>query len=278
MNEIENVPFFEKSQHIKEESWGGAENKVSSIAFDVPEGIDPKNIEYTHVLKEPRGVNYFDALGEKFPPKTDEEKRVLKNLSEYFNSTDHFINSASDYKAMGEIFKGLLPETHFIIGEPRQGNERGFYILQDRINGKTWSEFTKNRSSDQNQEFMMKHRNQLINLIGGARRVLVELGGTVDIWGDNIMVDNEEHFLLIDPGSPSEFERLFDSLLKLPKDMRTYIAKVLLIRLNDLEKYPSSINMSEDEINAMNESAGITGEQYEEARKKQLSKCEQLTK
>lgn len=276
MNEIENITFFEKSQHIKDESWGGAENKVSSIAFNVPEGIDPQNIEYTHVLKEPRGVNYFDALGEKFPPTTEVEKQALSTLSEYFNSKQHFINSANDYKTMGEVFGQLLPETHFIIGEPRQGNELGFYTLQERINGKTWSEFTKNRSNELNQEFMMQHRNQLINLIGGARKVLVELGATVDIWGDNIMVDEQENFRLIDPGSPSELERHFGSLLKLPKDMRIYLAQGLLVRLIDLEKYPSSIEMSPDEITAMNESMGITEVQYEEAKKKLQTRCEQL--
>jgi hypothetical protein len=58
----ENIQFFEQSHNVKQETWGGAENKVSSIAFKVPEGIDPANIEYTHVLKEPRGLNYFESF------------------------------------------------------------------------------------------------------------------------------------------------------------------------------------------------------------------------
>lgn len=171
MVNYEKIQFFEQSHKTRKENLGGAENKVSSIAFDIPEAIDPKHIEYKHVLKELRSVNYFEALAEKFPPQNEIEKQAVQKLSEYFDSKEHFLNSEKDYKLMKEILGDLLPETQYIIGEPREGNELGFYILQERINGKTWTEFTNDKSSQQNQEFMMQHRNKLINLIGGARKV-----------------------------------------------------------------------------------------------------------
>ena len=276
MSDIEKVPFFEKSHDVKEESWGGAENKVSSIAFNLPENIDRKNIEYTHVLKEPRGLNYFDVLAEKYPPTSEEEKQAIKELSDYFNSKEHFFNTQKDYRTMGEIFGDALPETQFILGEPREGNPLGFYILQEKINGETWTKYSAKKSSEENQEFMMKHRCQLMGLIGGARKSLVELGAAVDIWGDNIMVDGQENIKLIDPGSPSELERHFDALLKLPKDMRTLLANNFLLRLNDLEKYPSSIGMTSEEIESMNKTAGITDEEYENAKKQLRERCERL--
>ena len=41
--------FFEQSLEITEETWGGAENKVSSIALKAPEGIDPHpQVNLTH--------------------------------------------------------------------------------------------------------------------------------------------------------------------------------------------------------------------------------------
>jgi len=131
---------------------------LSRITFNVPEGADPKDIKYKYVLKEPREVNYFEALADRFPPQNETEKQAVQKLSEYFDSREHFLNSGKDYKLMKEIFGDLLPETQYIIGEPSEGNELGFYILQERINGKTWTEFTKGKSSQQNQEFMMQHR------------------------------------------------------------------------------------------------------------------------
>ncbi len=277
MVNTEKIQFFEQAHEIKEENWGGAENKVSSIAFDVPEGIDPKDIEYNHVPKEPRGVNYFEALADKFPPQNETEKQAVQKLSEYFNSREHFLNSGKDYKLMKEIFGDLLPETQYIIGEPREGNELGFYILQERINGKTWTEFTKGKSSQQNQEFMMQHRDQLINLIGGARKVLIETGASVDIWGDNIMVDENEKFVLIDPGTPSELESHLSDLHQLPKEMRTLLANNLLKRVNDLSKYPLAIEMTAEEVQLMNEKFGFTQYQYEQASSQLVSRCESLS-
>lgn len=273
----ENITFFEHGTHIKEETWGGAENKVSSIAFKVPEGIDPKEIEYNYVLKEPRGINYFDALAEKFPPQNEAEKQAVQKLSEYFDSKERFLNSAKDYKFMKEIFGDLLPETQYIIGEPRKDNEQGYYILQQKINGKTWSEFSKGKPSQENQEFLMLHRNQLMDLIGGARKVLIESGATVDIWGDNLMVDENDKFVLIDTGSPSELERQFTDLLELPKDMRSRLADTLLRRVTDLNKYPASIEMTDQEIKLMNEKFSFTQEQYEQASNQLLSRCETLS-
>ena len=90
MSGSEKIQFFEQSHEIREENWGGAENKVSSIASKVPEGIDRANIEYTHVLKEPRGINYFEALAEKFPPQNETEKSTIEKLSQYFNSVEHY--------------------------------------------------------------------------------------------------------------------------------------------------------------------------------------------
>lgn len=277
MANTEKIQFFEQSNQVKEESWGGAENQVSSIAFNVPEGADPKDVEYKHVLKEPRGINYFEALADKFPPQNETEKHAIQKLSEYFDSREHFLNSGKDYKLMKEIFADLLPETQYIIGEPRVGNELGFYILQERINGKTWTEFTKGKSSEQNQEFMMQHRNQLINLIGGARKVLIETGASVDIWGDNIMVDENEKFVLIDPGSPSELERHLSDLQQLPKEMRSLLAANLLKRVNDLSKYPLAIEMTSEEVQLMNERFGFTQEQYEQASSRLVSMCESLS-
>jgi len=276
MSNNEKIQFFEQSHKIKEEDWGGAENKVSSIAFNVPEGTETKDIEHTHVLKEPRGVNYFEALAEKFPPKTEEEEKAVEKLSNYFDSQEHFENSGRDYKIMKEIFGDLLADTQYIIGEPREGNELGFYILQEKINGKNWTEFSKGKTSEQNQEFLMQHRDQLINLIGGARKVLIETGASVDIWGDNVMVDKNDNFVLIDPGSPSELERHYDELTKLPKDMSTLLAENLHQRARDLERYPSVIEMADEEISEMNKRFGFTDDQYEKASKKLMSRCETM--
>jgi hypothetical protein len=276
MANSENIQFFEQSNIVKEETWGGAENKVSSIAFKVPEGIDLENIEYTHVLKEPRGLNYFESLAERFSPQNETEEQAVQKLSEYFNSREHFMNSGKDYRLMKKVFGDLLPDTQYIIGEPRKGNELGFYILQKRINGKTWTEFTKDRSPEQNKEYMMQHRDQLIDLIGGARKVLIEIGASVDIWGDNIMVDEKGNFVLIDPGSPSELERHFSDLTSLPKEMRSLLANNLLKRATDLKGYPNAVEMTNEEIEKMNEKFGFTQEQYEQATSRLVSRCEML--
>ena len=276
MSSTEKIQFFEQSHEIKEETWGGAENKVSSIAFKVPEGIDPTNIEYTHVLKEPRGINYFEALAEKFPPHNEKEAETIRKLSQYFDSKEHFKNSGNEYKMMKEVFGDLMPDTQYIIGEPREGNELGFYILQQRINGKTWTEFTKGRSSAQNKEYMMQHRDQLIDLIGGARTVLIETGASVDIWGDNLMVDEEGNFVLIDPGSPSELERNFSDLMQLPKNMRVLLADNLIQRAADLKGYPEALEMTNEEVEKMNEKFALTQKQYEEATARIIGRCETL--
>jgi hypothetical protein len=276
MSGPEKIQFFEQSHEIREENWGGAENKVSSIAFNVPDGIDPENIEYTHVLKEPRGINYFEALAEKFPPQDEAEKSAIIKLSQYFDSAEHFTNSGADYQLMKKVFEDLLPDTKYIIGEPTEDNELGFYILQKRVNGKTWSEFSKNRTSEQNKEYMMQHRDQLIDLIGGARKILIETGACVDIWGDNIMVDEHGDFVLIDPGSPSELERHFTDLIQLPKEMRSLLANNLLKRATDLQDYPSAIEMTKEEIDEMNKIFEFTQDQYEEATNILVRSCEQL--
>lgn len=146
------------------------------------------------------------------------------------------------------------------------------------MGGKTWTEFSRGKASEQNQEFLMQHREQLINLIGGARKVLIETGASVDIWGDNIMVDENENFVLIDPGSPSELERHYDDLTKLPEDMRTMLASNLLQRARDLERYPSVIEMSDEEVSEMSDRFGFTNGQYEEASKRLMSRCETMAK
>jgi hypothetical protein len=278
MSETNQVPFFEKSHKIQEEGWGGAENTVSSIAFDVPEGTKPESVEYDHVLKEPAGANIFEALAEKFPPSTESEEQAINDLIEYSDSKESFINSKNDYEAMKEIFGDLLADTQYIIGKPRGDNELGFYILQDKVKGSTWTEFSKGKDRNQNQESIMQQREQLIELTGGARKALVELGATVDIWGANLMVDENENFVLIDPGTPSELERHFDTLLALPKNMRSNLAENLIKRVDDLDKYSSTLEMTKDEIESMNESAGITDEQYEGAKKGLRDRCEQLAK
>lgn len=277
MNDLENNPlFFEDSQTIiKEETWGGAENKVSSIAFNVSEESS-NEVVYDHVLKEPQKVNYVDALAKKYPPKNNIEIETIKDLSNYFNSKERFINSQKDWKLMEEIFVDTLPKTQYIIGEPRFGNDLGFYIIQEKVHGETWSKFASKKSREENQNFMMEHRDQLIKLIGGAIKTLIETGGTVDIWGDNLMVDENNHFFLVDPGVPSDLNRHFDKLLKLPEEMRELLSKNLLTRVSDLDKYPSSINMSDEEISKMYEDFEMTKKQYEEAKNQLIEKCKVL--
>jgi hypothetical protein len=106
---------------------------------------------------------------------------------------------------------------------------------------------------------------------------LIETGASVDIWGDNIMVDENENFVLIDPGSPSELERHLSDLHQLPKEMRSLLATNLLKRVNDLSKYPSTIEMTSEEIQLMNVEFGFTQDQYEQASSRLVNTCESLS-
>lgn len=79
------------------------------------------------------------------------------------------------------------------------------------------------------------------------------------------MVDENEKFVLIDPGSPSELERHLSDLHQLPKEMRSLLAANLLKRVNDLSKYPLAIGMTAEEVQLMNEKFDFTQDQYEQA-------------
>jgi hypothetical protein len=271
------IQFFEKNHKIEGKGWGGAENDISLIAFNVPEGTEPGNIEYDHVLKEPKGSNVFRVLAQYYPPETQAERDAVDSLAEHFDSREHFERYSSDYGLMKETFGDLLPDTRFIIGEPRERNEHGFYIIQELIRGQTWTEFSKTKSPEEKKELFLRRRNQLINLIGGARKVLIETEGPVDIWGDNLMVDEEENFVLIDPGSPSELARNYKRFIRLPKGMRGKLAGIFYKRAVDLERYPSVIGMTEGEITEMNRRFGFTQDQYEKASYKLLSICDTMS-
>jgi hypothetical protein len=128
------------------------------------------------------------------------------------------------------------------------------------------------------QRFLEQNKDECAKMVWGARKALVELGATVDLWGENIMIENGSKLTLVDPGSPSELGRHIQRLSRLPKPMRKFIANSLFERLDELEQYPSMLKLDQGEREELNERFGVTDEGYEKAKHELRGKCAELAK
>ncbi len=239
----------------------------------VGEGAESKvtEIHPGYVVKEPNTQKMLDKFIEGFRPENVDEQQMLRDIAYYFESDEHFKNYKKDFVQLKEIFGAMLTDTDFVIGEPREGNKSGHYIFQKKVDGVVWTDFSKSLTPQQHETFLSDHRAELLTLIGGARKVLVEFGSPMDLWGGNVMVEQKgknERLVLIDPGAPSEFRTLIDGGLvaKLPQRMRKLFSNIILEATSSLDEYIKALDLSETEQQEINKQFGITDDLYETAK------------
>lgn len=258
-------PFDESRIRSAKVSKGGAESKISKLGND-------------HILKEPQNISFIEALAVDHPPVSAEEQHAIDELAAYFKSRERLINTKHDFDELRKIFGQSLAETSFVVGEPREGNESGTYIFQEKVHGKTWTEFSQEKTEDEKRAFRERNRVDLIRLIGGARKVLIAFGSPVDLWSDNVMVrDEDEKLILVDPGTPSELSRHLDTiLLKLPHSMRGTISEKIRHTVHNLDRYLQKLNLTPTERTNMNSIFQVNEQEYEEAKQALYAKLQTL--
>lgn len=279
---ITSIDLMGKRCLIRKEGWGGAEYRVSSLALGVPQKklseIEQKNIKFDYVLKEPKKTNYIDTLTAIFPAKKHSEKSAIKKLSKYMNSEEHFLVTKKDYELARNILGDLVPECMFLKGPRRTTNKAGLYIIQKKVHGQTWKEYSKGISWKNNYAFILEKKEQLSILIVGAMKILIETGGTIDIWENNLMLDENDNFVIVDIGTPSELQLNFNTLLKLPFEMRRYLAINTQKRLEELESYINFLEIKQYELKQLQRKLNFTSTEYVMAKDKLMKTLESLKK
>lgn len=254
-------PFSEEK--IGDQIGEGKENIVHSFDSDM-------------VLKEPNIEAFTQRISETVTSGSEEEKAQLDQLIEYFKSVEHFKTSQKDYSNLKNIFGEMLADSMYVLGEPREGNETGHYIFQKKIEGETWQNYANRLSEDEIREFVDLHKDEFITLIGGARKVLVETGGLMDLWEGNVIVEqsqDKERIKIIDYGTPSEYKMVLNGELPLPKGTLKDFTSKIISMLGTLDRYTESLNLTPQEKDAMNKQFNMTEDDYVAAKNELLKKC-----
>lgn len=253
------------------------------IGDNIGEGAESKVFEFgeNFVLKEPNDTGFAERILKNIEPVDEEDSKKVQQLIEYMASEEHFRHSKEDYDRLKTIFGDMLVDTTYVIGEPRQGNSTGHYIFQNRIEGKTWHDFSTKLNDERREKFLNEHKDEFITLVGGARKVLIETGGLMDLWSENVFVDqggNRERLAIIDPGTPTELNRFLDGKLPVPKQLQLEMTKRIQKMVKDLDQYKENLGLSADEEIEMNNRFEMTEQEYENAKRILAEKCEKLLK
>lgn len=246
-HKIENFPFEEEPG---EELGRGYESIVRELGPD-------------WVIKE------FNPLKPDETPKHEkayELSQSEKNIKE-LQETQRFLQSAS-------IFGENIIPSYWVLGQDETGNKK-YFTIQKRFNGDTLesiveSQDSKEKYDDRFGKFFTEHpilREQMVHLIWGSKKALVEMGVFDDFHPDNIAVVNEEDgkqkLKIFDIQNMVKTKRLLYEDPNCPLESKQNILKNTERHATRLERFQKWLNVTEEERQALDTEFGLENNAYE---------------
>ncbi len=203
---------------------------------------------------------------------------------EYLKSAQALKSLNEQYQELKEIFGDSLVDTVFVRGHERLTGNPTNYIIQREILGQTLREAGSGLSKPQREEFVLKHRDELINIVYRAKRATVRFRVPIDTNQANFIIEDETgHIYLVDPGTPRSLRRRLEENVtkKLENSTRPVRpaalkgANNIVRRYTVLDRLEQELKLSEDERHTLDIKYGLDRARYN-ALKEEVTSWEQI--
>ncbi|MEK7595377.1 MAG: hypothetical protein AAB443_02165 [Patescibacteria group bacterium] len=185
------------------------------------------------------------------------------------------------------IFGDNFIPTHWVLGNDKEGN-KVYFTIQKRFKGDTLEKVIESQDSkekydnrfdkyfEQNPEL----RAQMVRLIWGSKKALVEMGVFDDFHPDNIAVvnegDNKQRLMIFDLQNMMKTKRLLYEDPNCPIESKRNILKNTERHASRIERYEEWLHITEAEKLKLNEEFKLENNAYENSVSKLLSMWESV--
>lgn len=210
------------------------------------------------------------------PFNSDGGKRTDGELS-WWNGERRKQNLEKDQEAFIKVFGDSYVPLDYQYMTGKDG-ERSFIALQKRVRGISVDKLIGTNEYPNERIFLTKNREQIADMLWGAKKMFVDFGTPFDFHAGNMMQEDETgKLLLIDVGSPTMTTRaIFEEehatdRIKVSKNLfRSYK------RLERIERYEEILNLSQEEKDVLDEKYGINPDDYFKTKKAILDRQDKL--
>lgn len=182
--------------------------------------------------------------------------------------------------SQGIIYGSKIIPTHWVLGKDENGNEK-YFTIQKRFIGETlpYLQGPKRFYSFFNEHSDLKQ--QMLELIWGSKRVLVETGVCDDLHMGNIaLVDKDGNFpklILFDVPNLIRLQKIIYGEPPASKEAKIFILDNMEKRLERLQKYEQGLDITEEEKLALDQKFEIESSKYSDIVRNLLQMKEQLS-
>ncbi|HSX39141.1 MAG TPA: hypothetical protein VLI92_00955 [Candidatus Saccharimonadales bacterium] len=218
---------------------------------------------YTSIVKElgPDWViKEFNPLKPDGTPKDKEAFEKSQNPSHIqdLQETQRILSQDSIYGSK------ILP-TYWVLRDDQNGKEK-YITIQKRFKGETLEAL---RDQKRFTKFFNENRDlreQMLELMWGSKKALVEMGICDDLHVGNIALVEKDgktrELMLFDIPNLIEFQKILYGQPPASTKVRKYILAIMETRASRLEKYEKWIDVTEEEKLALDQKFGIENGKY----------------
>jgi hypothetical protein len=185
------------------------------------------------------------------------------------------------------IFGENLIPIYWVLGRDEDGNKK-YFTVQKRFNGDTLENIIESQDSREKydnrfDQFFVEHpelRSQMLRLIWGSKKALVEMGVFDDFHPDNIAVvdeeDGKQRLEIFDIQNMVKTRRLLYEDPNCPLESKQNILKNTERHASRLERYQKWLNVTEEEKQVLDTEFGIETSAYENTVSRLLAMWEEV--